>query len=184
MIENPNRSPEDVAASVARWVARGGSLMNYYMYFGGQHFGAAAAAGVLNSYADGVNLHSDGLPNEPKRSHLAALHYTLLAHADTIMGTARPIHQESLGGEGLTAWVFGDGGVAGSGELVFLENSNGKPGMAAGHRTTAAANCSFPIDLSRTRYKGLTAAATAISSEVACAAACCAGELMSWTLNG
>jgi hypothetical protein len=40
---------------------------------------------VLNSYADGVNLHSDGLSNQPKRSHLAHLHATLLAHADTIM---------------------------------------------------------------------------------------------------
>ena len=55
------------------------------MYYGGQHFMAAAAAGVLNSYADGVNLHSDGLSNQPKRSHLAHLHATLLAHADTIM---------------------------------------------------------------------------------------------------
>ena len=37
--ENPNRAPADVAAAVAGWVARGGSFMNYYMYFGGQHFG-------------------------------------------------------------------------------------------------------------------------------------------------
>ena len=61
------------------------------MYYGGQHFGAGAGAGVLNSYADGVNIHSDLLPNEPKRSHMATLHATLLLHAPLIMGTARPI---------------------------------------------------------------------------------------------
>ena len=36
---------EDVAFAVARWVARGGAFMNYYMYFGGQHHEASAAAG-------------------------------------------------------------------------------------------------------------------------------------------
>jgi hypothetical protein len=34
------------------------------MYFGGQHHGASAAAGNLNHYADGVQIHSDGLPND------------------------------------------------------------------------------------------------------------------------
>ena len=58
--ENPDRSASDVATAVSRWVARGGAMMNYYMYMGGQHFGRGAAAGVLNSYADGVNMHSDG----------------------------------------------------------------------------------------------------------------------------
>ena len=103
------------------------------MYYGGQHFMGGAAAGVLNSYADGVNvstaktawpcetcrpsltvrlwfqLHSDGLSNEPKRSHLAHLHATLLAHADTIMATDRPIPQHDLGSDGhpgLAAFVL------------------------------------------------------------------------------
>ena len=31
-VEDPNRKPEDVAAAVAGWVARGGAFMNYYMY--------------------------------------------------------------------------------------------------------------------------------------------------------
>ena len=46
MVENPNRAPKDVAMAVARFVARGGSFMNYYMYYGGQHYGTGAAAGV------------------------------------------------------------------------------------------------------------------------------------------
>ena len=54
VVENPNRTPQDVAMAVARFVARGGSFMNYYMYYGGQHFGNGAAAGVLNSYVNVV----------------------------------------------------------------------------------------------------------------------------------
>ena len=156
--------------------------MNYYMYFGGQHFMAAAAAGVLNSYADGVNLHSDGLANQPKRSHLAHLHSILLAHANTIMGTPRPIPRHALGSRGLSAFVFGDG------ELSFLENANDNPGSStyesraatvqdaanASSLTAIATNCSFPIDASNVRYKGLKPAAATISTEAECSAACCA----------
>ena len=132
------------------------------MYYDGQHFGTAAAAGVINGYADGVNLHSDGLPNEPKRTHLAALHAVVMEHQHAIMGTARPIPQTPLGGgaAGLTAFEFGPG-------LAFLENANGSPGLAVDE------DCAFPIDTSTTRYKGLAAAAGTISSETACAAACC-----------
>ena len=75
----------DKARARARVCVVDGCVLLIDMYYGGQHFMAAAAAGVLNSYADGVNLHSDGLSNQPKRSHLAHLHATLLAHADTIM---------------------------------------------------------------------------------------------------
>lgn len=169
--------------------------MNYYMYYGGQHFMASAAAGVLNSYADGVNLHSDGMSNQPKRSHLAHLHTTLLAHAETIMATTRPIPAHSLGSDGLSAYVFGDG------DLVFLENANGNPGYGSHHSTvvdesssdvaqaaysdrhhsfittaspSGLGNCSFPIDTSTVRYKGLKAAPPTITSEQECASVCCA----------
>ena len=216
-----------------------------------------------------MNLHSDGLSNEPKRSHLAALHTLLLKHADAIMSVPRPITRMPLdtvahehagtgtgtgpgvgtgngstgtgSGNGLTAFTFGP--------LAFLENANGDanahanvnandnanananangdanahahahahahananandndnvnadanadddPGsqepahaapVAAGSAVQAAnanaaagaqAQCgisSFPYDTSTVRYKGLVAAASAISTEAACAAACCA----------
>ena len=132
---------------------------------------------MLNSYADGVNLHSDGLPNEPKRSHLAALHRLLMAHADGIMAAPRPIRRTPLtpagrewGGEPSTLTAFT------LGPLTFLENSNGSPGTAAA-AAAAAAWCNtsaFPFDTSSTRSKGLAAAAAGIGSEAGCAAACCA----------
>ena len=90
MIENPDRTPQDVAYAVARWLARGGSHMNYYMYAGGQHTRNGAAAGVLNSYADGVNIHADLQPNEPKRSHLARLHTLMAARADALPDDPAP----------------------------------------------------------------------------------------------
>ena len=74
--------------------------------------------------------------------------------------------------------MFGDGA------LVFLENANGNPGAASGTVANepevasaggmAGGNCSFPIDESGVRYKGLKAAAATITSEDECAAACCA----------
>lgn len=150
-------------------------LMTRSRYYGGQHFMAAAAAGVLNSYADGVNVHSDGLSNQPKRGHLAQLHALLLAHADTIMGTRRPIPRRALteNEAELSAFVFGEG------DLVFLENAHGKPGGDTRESRTAslehsAGNCSFPINASSVRYKGLSAAAASITREDECAAACCA----------
>jgi hypothetical protein len=65
---------------------------------------------------------------------------------------------------------------------VFLENANGNPGLsdsrpdsfAAGSPEVLASDCSFPFDESGKRYKGLPAAAGTITSEAACAAACCA----------
>ena len=68
------RTPEDMAYVMLAWFARGGCYHNYYMWYGGNNMGRSAAMGISNKYADGVNLHSDMLPNEPKKTHLAKLH--------------------------------------------------------------------------------------------------------------
>ena len=81
-----DRRPEDMAFVVARWFARGGSHMNYYMYHGGNHYDRTAAGGTTNMYANGVNLHSDGLPNEPKHSHLNQLHYLIAQVSGDLLG--------------------------------------------------------------------------------------------------
>ncbi|KAF4662791.1 Beta-galactosidase 6 [Perkinsus olseni] len=75
--ENSQRSAEEMAYVVARWVAVGGSHHNYYMWYGGNHVGQWGAASLTNAYADGVNFRADGLPNEPKRSHLRRLNVVL-----------------------------------------------------------------------------------------------------------
>ena len=68
------RNPEVMAYVILAWFARGGAHHNYYMWYGGNHMGRSAAMGITNKYADGANLYSDMLPNEPKRSHLTKLH--------------------------------------------------------------------------------------------------------------
>ena len=42
-------------------------------------------------YANGVNLHSDGMDNEPKKSHLKKLHSVLATVHSTLMSHARQI---------------------------------------------------------------------------------------------
>ena len=56
------------------------------MWYGGNHIARWAASGHTNSYGDGSNLHSDTLPNEPKKSHLASMHRALAAMNDALLG--------------------------------------------------------------------------------------------------
>jgi hypothetical protein len=100
-----HRSAEDQAYSISRWFARGGSMMNYYMYFGfdetslhhqsssliltnitllyllllcsGNTYERWVGAGVTTAYEQFSNLMSDGFPNEPKYSHLSRLHHVI-----------------------------------------------------------------------------------------------------------
>ena len=77
-----------MALNVAQWIAKGGAHHNYYMYYGGNHIESWAASGLTNRYGDGSNLRSDTLPNEPKRSHLAAMHMALATMNDALMAAA------------------------------------------------------------------------------------------------
>jgi hypothetical protein len=50
------RTARSVARHALRWFARGGSHMNYYMFWGGYNRGAMAATGIANKYAAGAPL--------------------------------------------------------------------------------------------------------------------------------
>lgn len=83
----PHRPAVDIAYSVARWFARGGSYMNYYMVFGGTTFGRSAGGPlIITSYDYDVQVNEYALPAEPKFSHLQALHLLLLENAQLILG--------------------------------------------------------------------------------------------------
>ena len=128
-----NRRPEDISFTVARWFARGGSHMNYYMYHGGNHYDRTAAGGTTNMYANGVNLHSDGLPNEPKHTHLNRLHYAiarvsgdLLAHdAQSGHAIVLPYRYNATGqwlnGTEQLAFVYGQTLFVESSATVFVQ---------------------------------------------------------------
>ena len=78
-------------------------------------------------YANGVNLHSDGLPNEPKHTHLNTLHYTIATVSTDLLSTdAQSKHAITLpyrynasgswsNGTEQLAFVYG--------QTVFIESS-------------------------------------------------------------
>ncbi|KAI9996258.1 hypothetical protein PInf_013641 [Phytophthora infestans] len=129
-LPNDQRSPEDVAYAVARWFAVGGAAHNYYMYHGGNNYGRAASAGVTTMYADGVNLHSDGLSNEPKRTHLRKLHEALIECNDVLLRNDRQVlnprelplvdEQTVKASSQQRAFVYGP--EAEPNQVAFLEN--------------------------------------------------------------
>ena len=44
-------------------------------------------------YADSAPMHSDGLPNEPKRSHMSSLHHTLAALNGVLLSQQPQVHR-------------------------------------------------------------------------------------------
>ncbi|XP_019098690.1 PREDICTED: beta-galactosidase 4-like, partial [Camelina sativa] len=46
----PYRPVEDIAYSVVRFIAKGGSFVNYYMYHGGTNFDRTAGEFMASSY--------------------------------------------------------------------------------------------------------------------------------------
>eukprot|EP01084_Bolivina_argentea_P195532 335405_1 len=87
-----NRPASEIAYTIGLWFAVGAAHMNYYMYCGGNHLSHWAASGITNYYADGVNYHSDMLPNEPKRTHLNRLHYILAEYQDILLADKKQIY--------------------------------------------------------------------------------------------
>jgi Glycosyl hydrolases family 35 len=62
-----------IAYCTLRWFARGGSHVNYYMWWGGYNRERMAAAGVTNSYASDAPLCPSGEPRQPNFAHLRSL---------------------------------------------------------------------------------------------------------------
>nr|XP_017217998.1 PREDICTED: beta-galactosidase 13-like [Daucus carota subsp. sativus] len=71
------RSAEDIAFSVANFFARGGSFVNYYMYYGGTNYGRVSSSFVTTRYYDEAPLDEFGLRRDPKFGHLRDVHRAL-----------------------------------------------------------------------------------------------------------
>ncbi|XP_042042669.1 beta-galactosidase 3-like [Salvia splendens] len=70
-----HRPVEDLAFAVARFIQKGGSFINYYMYHGGTNFGRTAGGPfVTTSYDYDAPIDEYGLPRQPKYNHLKELH--------------------------------------------------------------------------------------------------------------
>ena len=122
-----HRSAADQAYVVSRWFARGGCVMNYYMYHGGHHYGRWAGGGISNNYVNWANLMSDGLPNEPKYSHLTRLHNVVRDIAQYVItmpaqyNSSIPLYYFDTN---KNQWIIGTQQVAFVyGPIMFMESS-------------------------------------------------------------
>ncbi|CAN1149746.1 Beta-galactosidase 8 [Linum perenne] len=92
----PYRPVEDLAFSVARFFAYGGTFQNYYMYFGGTNFGRTAGGPMTaTSYDYDAPLDEYGFIRQPKWGHLRDLHKAIKLCEEHLI-SSDPVHQ-SLG---------------------------------------------------------------------------------------
>jgi hypothetical protein len=82
------------AASVLRWAARGGSLVNMYNFVGGNHFARGSGGGYTNAYYWDAPLASDGLDQGPERRHLARTFSALASVADTLLASPAQLRRQ------------------------------------------------------------------------------------------
>uniref|UniRef100_A0A2N9IHC9 Beta-galactosidase n=1 Tax=Fagus sylvatica TaxID=28930 RepID=A0A2N9IHC9_FAGSY len=101
------RPVEDLAFAVARFIQKGGSYVNYYMYHGGTNFGRTAGGPfITTSYDYDAPIDEYGLIRQPKYGHLKELHRAIklcenaLVSSDptvTSLGTYQQAHVFSSG---------------------------------------------------------------------------------------
>ncbi|KAK1272291.1 Beta-galactosidase 5 [Acorus gramineus] len=109
------RPVEDLAFAVARFVQKGGSFVNYYMYHGGTNFGRTAGGPfITTSYDYDAPIDEYGLIREPKYGHLRDLHKAIklsekaLVNADatiTSLGSYQQAHVYSSETGGCAAFL-------------------------------------------------------------------------------
>ena len=80
------------AASILRWAARGGSLVNMYNFVGGNHFARNSGGSYTNAYYWDAPLASDGLDQGPERRHMARTFAALAAAAAALLASPAQLH--------------------------------------------------------------------------------------------
>ncbi|KAI3684908.1 hypothetical protein L6452_34137 [Arctium lappa] len=110
------RPVHDLAFAVARFVQKGGSYFNYYMYHGGTNFGRTSGGPfITTSYDYDAPIDEYGLIREPKYGHLTELHRAIKL-CEPAFFSSGPIYM-SLG-QRQNAYVYeGNGNCA-----AFLSN--------------------------------------------------------------
>ncbi|XP_030499794.2 beta-galactosidase 3 [Cannabis sativa] len=98
-----HRPVQDLAFAVARFIQRGGSFINYYMYHGGTNFGRTAGGPfITTSYDYDAPLDEYGLIRQPKYGHLKELHKAIkmcekpLVSADPIITSLGSFQQSHV----------------------------------------------------------------------------------------
>lgn len=109
------RPVQDLAFAVARFIQKGGSFINYYMYHGGTNFGRTAGGPfITTSYDYDAPLDEYGLIRQPKYGHLKELHraikqceHALISSDPTVtsLGTYQQVHVFSSGKGSCAAFI-------------------------------------------------------------------------------
>jgi beta-galactosidase len=124
-----------MAFQALRWFARGGTHLNYYMFWGGYNRGRSSAAGIMNAYASDACMCPSGQRRQPKYDHFSTLHESItqiapmLLSSDTALFKNETVKIKNEKGdwvEGLDQKMFryhntnADFGMT---EVVFVENT-------------------------------------------------------------
>jgi len=124
----PHRPVEDLAFAVARFIQKGGSFVNYYMYHGGTNFDRTSGGPfIATSYDYDAPIDEYGLLRQPKWGHLRDLHKAI-KQAEPALVAGDPTVQSI--GNYEKAYVFKSSGGACA---AFLSN----------YKTDAAATVAF-----------------------------------------
>ncbi|GKY95077.1 beta-galactosidase-1-like protein [Mayamaea pseudoterrestris] len=127
------RTARSMAYFTLQWFARGGSHLNYYMFYGGQNFGRMAAAGITTNYASDAVLCSSGQRHEPKFTHFQDLHRTLASVAHVMVNAESALlKNESLSvllpgnvwDDGTDQQMFVYSGAGPRSEVIIAENNS------------------------------------------------------------
>ncbi|TPX31599.1 beta-galactosidase [Synchytrium microbalum] len=133
---HPTRPAQDVAFSAARFFAKGGTYVSYYMWHGGTNFARHSGGPLLlTAYDYDAPLNEYGFANEPKQSHLASLNRVLAQYESVIVNTDTPVASQ-VGDVELHLY-----GLATSTQLLFCSNLNTN---AADTITYAGLNITMP----------------------------------------
>ncbi|RCV22610.1 hypothetical protein SETIT_4G234100v2 [Setaria italica] len=113
----PHRPVEDLAFAVARFIQKGGSFVNYYMYHGGTNFDRTSGGPfIATSYDYDAPIDEYGLLRQPKWGHLRDLHKAI-KQAEPALVSGDPTVQSI--GNYEKAYVFKSSGGACA---AFLSN--------------------------------------------------------------
>jgi len=140
--EEPNRPTDYVWGVTARsmvytamrWFARGGTHLNFYMWWGGYNRGRAAGAGIMNLYASDASMCSSGQRREPKFSHFQTMLRVIksialvLLHSPSALGQQFRLRTRTYGGSwelGNEQWgfLYQQSSGADPRRVLFVENA-------------------------------------------------------------
>jgi len=129
------RTARSMSNRALQWFARGGSHLNYYMWWGGYNRGRSAAAGIMNMYASDAVMCPSGQRRQPKFGHFEALHRALADIAPVLLDSPTALDKREntdiMNADGIWEiglnqhmFVYRSSNGKDKREVVFVENNS------------------------------------------------------------